>query len=270
MTLTFIMVCIRIPALGEKLETSKEVFTVSGVTFSLYGIDKTDEELLIYAHVKNDTNETIRVNIDKTYHVYSGYTSRTYWEDASMPKADWPAAGTEADVTYHLKYPSDSREVSDSMTSFSFNADASAGISNICYMEVSVRIGEALPCELDFENPGIPMFGYKRGNRSALFDANGISIRLMDGIAVDVLVMNLMYTVNYKPIKIAFENLVVNGEPAAEVFEFVLDTDSDMAEVALPFESVETMTCDFAVYDAETGAQIFEKTRVILGEVTEE
>ena len=42
-----------------------------------------------------------------------------------------------------------------------------------------------------------------------------------------------------------------------------------MDEVSLPLKDVKTMTFDLAVYDGETGAQIFEKTKVILGGETE-
>ena len=63
---------IRLPALGEKLETPKEVFIFEGVTFSLYGLEKTDEAILIHAHVKNGTPDTLECTIDKTFYGDSG------------------------------------------------------------------------------------------------------------------------------------------------------------------------------------------------------
>ena len=256
----------RIPALGEKLETPAEAFTYNGVTFGIYGIDKTDEEVLIYAYIKNDTSDTVHVDLDKEYRTYVDNTFRTYYETADLPKEEWPAAGTQADVTYRLSYPSESQEVSDSMTSFSFDVYVMAGIRSICAVKVSFHIGEALPCELDFNDPNIPIFRYKRGNRAPLFSAEDISVGLMDGIAAgDATVMSLSYTSYFKPIRIAVENLVINGEPVADTFEYELEIGSDIAEIVLPFGNVKTMTFDFAVYDGETGEQIFEKTKVILG-----
>lgn len=59
---------LRLPALGEKLETPKEVFTFEGFTFSLYGLEKTDEAILIHAHVKNGTSDVLQCSIDKTFY----------------------------------------------------------------------------------------------------------------------------------------------------------------------------------------------------------
>ena len=254
---------LRLPALGEKLETPKEVFTFEGFTFSLYGLEKTDEAILIHAHVKNGLSDTLQCSIDKTFY---GDGGRIYKEMSDIPWSERPAPGAELDVTYSLKYPSDSKKVSDTMGSFTFNVLPYIGNWPICNAEATVLLGEASPCELEFTNPSDPFFYLKHDSRAVLFSANGIVIYPIYGCAFDTLEMNVSHSGHDTPIKVAFEDLVVNGESVEGIYDFLLDPDSQSATLSLPFADVKTMTCNFAVYDAETGAQIFEKTPVILGE----
>ena len=94
-------------------------------------------------------------------------------------------------------------------------------------------------------------------------------IKDIEGYNFDSLDLNLSHSGHDKPIKVAFENITVNAETIAETYEFELTPESRMDEVSLPLKDVKTMTFDLAVYDGETGAQIFEKTKVILGGETE-
>lgn len=254
---------LRLPALGEKLETPKEVFTFEGFTFSLYGLEKTDEAILIHAHIKNGTSHTLECSIDKTFFEKGGRIDR---EISDIPWSERPAPGAETDVTYSLKYLSGSIGVSDTMSTFTFTVLPYAGSLPMCSGEVIVLLGEAPPCELEFTDPSDPFFYLKRDSRAVLFSADGILIHLLYGCAFDTLEMNISHSGHDKPIKVAFENLVVNGESVEDVYDFLLDPESQKATISLPFADVKTMTCNFAVYDAETRAQIFEKTRVILGE----
>ncbi len=259
---------IRLPALGEKLETPKEVFTFEGVTFSLYGLEKTDEAILIHAHVKNGTPDTLECTIDKTFYGDSG---RMYREMSDIPWSERPAPGAELDVTYSLKYPSGSREVTDAMTGFTFTVLPYTGTAPMCYAAVTVLLGEPLPCELELTtDDDLPYFMYKNGNRAPLFNANGIFISLLTGDAYDGFDFYIRHSGHEKPIRVAFENLVINDEPVESIFEFVLDPETKEATLNLPFVDVKSMTCDFAVYDTETGTQVFEKTPVILTEAANE
>lgn len=258
---------LRLPALGEKLETPKEVFTFEGFTFSLYGLEKTDEAILIHAHVKNGTSDVLQCSIDKTFY---GDGGGIYKEISDIPWSERPAPGAEMDVTYSLKYPINSREASDTMSSFTFMVLPYIGNSPMCYAEATVLLGEAPPCELEFTNPSDPFFYLKRDSRAVLFSANGIVIYPTYGCAFDTLEMYISHSGHDKPIKVAFEDLVVNGESVEGAYDFLLDPESRDATLSLPFADVKTMTCNFAVYDTETGAQIFEKTCVILGSASGE
>ena len=99
---------VRIPALGEKLETPLEIVSFEGFTFSLYGIDKTDEELIIYAHIKNETSATLDCTLKKMYYGAEGRMGQEY---AEMPWKDRPEAGAEVDVAYLRKVATETAEM---------------------------------------------------------------------------------------------------------------------------------------------------------------
>ena len=253
---------LRLPALGERLETPKELFTFEGCAFRLYGLEITDEAILLHAHVKNGTPDTLQCSVDKTFY---GTGGGIYREMSDIPWSERPEPGAETDVTYSLAYPGDSRDVSDTMASFTFFVLPYVGGVPMCYAEATVLLGEAAPCELAFTDPSDPFFALKRDSRAVLFSANGIVIYPIYGSAFDTLEMRISHSGHDKPVRAAFEDLVVNGESVEGTYDFLLEPESQDATLVLPFADVRTMTCSFAVYDAGTGAQIFEKTPVILG-----
>lgn len=267
---TFTAETIRIPAYGEKLEEPVEVFHFEGFTFSIYGMDKTEDSLVVYAHVKNDSEETVSWYLRKRVYAGGSVTNtlalnsltpyephqegdETFVMESQVKGGYTGLNGMNASVTFEVLlvvYPS-VRDV-------------------LCDVNVQCLIGEATPYEVEINNYNEGGYCIMPLGNTTAFSANdisvGISMRVVSETLFEDLVLPLI-VVNRsgRAARVALEDIVVAGNAVENSIEAVVEAGARMdTPWKLPMEQLLDMTCTLAVYDAETGELVFDKVLVIV------